>query len=191
LKSLKILAGIIGLAVVLPTIGIFGYWLFGRWQSYRIVSSGQLVIDQETHSWIVDPGESVKIEMFVRNKSHRDFSGTVHFELHFSTSEIEGTYLKEVEKILTPDVEAEILPEFKDAKSPKARAIFAYFKRRRKLLPGMNVETVSNVEKDVYKISFRKFIRLKGGELSKIVHEQELPPIEGGYDLSVKIAGVE
>lgn len=129
--------------------------------------------------------------MFVRNKSQHDFTGTVQFELHFSTSQIEGSYLKELEKLLTRDIETEVLADFKDATTPKARAIYAYFKRNRKLLPGKSVETVLNLEKDAYSVSFRKSIRLRSGELLKVVHDQELPPIEGGYDLSVKVAGLD
>jgi len=78
------------------------------------------------------------------------------------------------------------------AKSGRGKAVQSYILRGKKLVQGIEYETIADKEREPdYSFNFRCPVSLKPGELVQITHDQQIPPAKSGYLVKINIKGIE
>jgi hypothetical protein len=155
-----------------------------RQEMRAVILNGSVSVDQEVHDWNVTTGpieKPVKIDLYLRNKSSGEVSGTLVFSVDLDSKGIEENFIKQMIEVFGTN--------FGDNR--KFRAINAYIKRGQKLKPGTKYEPIEKDPKNDYAFDFRRFIILKPGEIQHITHEQDIPPAYRGSLLTVRISSIE
>lgn len=180
----------IGIAL-LSLLALNGYpqWKSNDTRAPRI-QVGDLVIDQETHSWIQSEGV-VEIELFIRNTGEKNISGDFIFLVKLDKKGLEASFLRSTVENTGDKLKS--LLEKHSSENPKAEALLTYVNRGNRLEHGKKFELVHYEEKvpEPYTLQFRKFESLQPGNIVKITHKLIVPATHSGYLLEIELVNVE
>lgn len=193
----RVLVSVLVIAIVVG-IGLAIYIKIQEQQIMKMVKSGQIMIDQEMHDYMVrcEDFGPVRIEMYIRNNSDHTINGNLVFLVTLSRKGLEEQFIKEIIKCSYKGDEEKLKREMAEVIAQKgsigrAQGIYNYLQRGNKLLPGQKYEPSTEIADNDYSFRFRKQIYLKPGELIKIDHEEQIPLNERGNLLSIKIDKIE